>query len=82
MSKIQINELQASSELNQLSDRETLTVVGGYGYYGNKIRNEVVNDIDIANIVQINNNINIQIAFGGDNYNVANLSNNAGATQS
>lgn len=73
MSKIQITELQASqSELNLLDDCQTGNVVGGYKDLG----------INLANIVQINNNINVQIAFGGNNYNVANLNNNAGATQS
>lgn len=81
MSKIQISELQASqSELSQLNDCQTGKVVGGYGYYKG-YRNDIANNIDIASIVQINNNINIQIAFGGDNYNVANLRNNAGAYQ-
>jgi hypothetical protein len=72
MSKIQITELQASqSELNVLDDRQTGTVVGGYW-----------KGFNFANVVQINNNINVQIAFGGDNYNWSNLNNNAGATQS
>ena len=82
MSKIKLTELQApKSELNQLSDRETGAVVGGYDFY-REIRNDIVNDINIANIVQVNNNVNIQIAFNGDNFNVANLNNNAGAFQS
>lgn len=82
MSKIQFNELQATqSELSTLNESETGDVVGGYGYYRN-YRNEVLNNINIATIVQVNNNINVQIAFGGDNFNVANLRNNAGAFQS
>ncbi|MDJ0590780.1 MAG: hypothetical protein QNJ72_12400 [Pleurocapsa sp. MO_226.B13] len=82
MSKIQFAELQETkSELNQLSSTETSAVVGGYNPYYRQIRNDIVNDIDIATIVQINNNINVQIAFNGDNFNVANLNNNAGAFQ-
>lgn len=76
MSKIQIAELQeVNSELNSLSDRETGAVVGG--------KRSVLNGINLnlANIVQINNNINVQIAFNGDNFNIANLNNNAGASQ-
>jgi hypothetical protein len=71
MSKIQINELQESkSELNVLDDGQTSNVVGGYL------------DFDIANIVQVNNNINVQVAIGGgSNYNWSNLGNNAGADQ-
>ena len=81
MSKIQFNELQATqSELSTLSDRETGTVVGGNGYY-RQIRNDIVNNINVATIVQVNNNINVQIAFNGDNFNFANLRNNAGASQ-
>jgi|GEM_PF-6938963 len=81
MSKIQFNELQATqSELSTLNESETGTVVGGYDYYRN-YRNEVINKINIATIVQVNNNINVQIAFNGDNFNVANLRNNAGAFQ-
>ena len=81
MSKIKLTELQApKSELNQLSDRETGAVVGGYDYY-RELRNDIVNNINIANIVQVNNNVNIQIAFNGDNFNVANLNNSAGAFQ-
>lgn len=73
MSKIQITELQASqSELNVLDDCQTGNVVGGYGDFG----------INLSNLVQVNNNINVQIAFGGSNYNWSNLNNNAGATQS
>ncbi|MGL5078164.1 MAG: hypothetical protein ACRDBG_20390 [Waterburya sp.] len=72
MSKIQITELQASqSELNVLDAHQTDTVVGGYW-----------EGFDFSNVVQINNNINVQIAFGGDNYNWSNLNNNAGTTQS
>lgn len=82
MSKIQFNELATTkSELNLLSDRETGAVVGGYGYDRNAVRNYYASNINIATIVQVNNNINIQIAFNGDNYNVANLTNNAGANQ-
>ncbi|MDJ0571991.1 MAG: hypothetical protein QNJ53_23500 [Pleurocapsa sp. MO_192.B19] len=73
MSKIQIAELQeVNSELNLLSDRETSMVVGGYrNYFGN---------FDFTNIIQINSNINVQIAFNGDNFNLANLNNNANAS--
>ena len=82
MSKIQFNELQTTnSELNVLSDRQSTEIVGGYAGYYREIRNEVVNNINIANIVQVNNNVNVQIAFNGDNFNVANLSNSAGAFQ-
>lgn len=77
MSRIQIAELENNAELNLLNDRETSAVVGGYDY--KKLRNDIVSNINIANIVQINNNINIQIAFNGDNFNVANLNNRAGA---
>ena len=81
MSKIQLNELQTTpSELNQLSPRETASVVGGNSFY-RQIRNDIVNNVNIANIVQVNNNVNIQIAFNGDNFNIANLNNNAGAVQ-
>ena len=81
MSKIKFAQLQeTNSELSTLSDRETGTVVGGNGYY-RQIRNDIVNNINIATIVQINNNINVQIAFNGDNFNIANLNNNAGASQ-
>ena len=83
MSKIKLNELQApKSELSQLSNSETGAVVGGYGSYYRELRNDIVNDINIANIVQVNNNVNVQIAFNGDNFNVANLNNSAGAFQS
>ena len=82
MSKIKFTELTATkSELNQLSDRETETVVGGYSDYYRDVRNDIVNNINVANIVQVNNNVNVQIAFNGDNFNVANLNNNAGAFQ-
>ena len=83
MSKIQFGELQKTdSQLNQLSDRETANIVGGKrgGYY-RKIRNDITNNINVATIVQINNNVNVQIAFNGDNFNIANLNNNAGASQ-
>lgn len=80
MSKIQIAELrETSSKLNILNAQETSTVVGGYDYnsgYRREVRNAYIGDINI--ITQVINNINIQIAFGGDNFNVANLSNTAG----
>lgn len=80
MSKIQIAELkETKSELNLLDDHSTGEVVGGYGNYYRGLRNDIINNINIATIVQINNNINIQIAFNGDNFNIANLNNNAGA---
>lgn len=80
MSRIQIAELkETKSELNLLDDRSTGAIVGGYGYY-QSLRNDIVNNINIATIVQVNNNINIQLAFNGDNFNIANLNNNAGAT--
>ena len=82
MSKIKFTELQASkSELNQLSQSETGAVVGGFSSYYREIRNDIVNNINIANIVQVNNNVNVQIAFNGDNFNVADLDNSAGASQ-
>ncbi|BAZ43775.1 hypothetical protein NIES4102_07770 [Chondrocystis sp. NIES-4102] len=75
MSKIQIAELATStSELNVLSDRATGDIVGGYGKGWAK-------KLSFANIIQINNNINIQIAFGGSNYNWTNQGNNAGTSQ-
>ena len=81
MSKIKFAQLQATdSELSVLNHEETGAVVGGSDYY-RQIRNEFISNINIANIVQINNNVNVQIAFNGDNFNVANLNNNAGATQ-
>jgi hypothetical protein len=74
MSKIQITELQApQSELNVLDDCQTNEVVGGYGLWGG---------VNVANIVQIQNNVAVQVAIGGDNINFANLNQNAGATQS
>ena len=83
MSKIQFSELQKTdSQLSQLSDRETANVVGGgRGDYYRKIRNDITNKFNIATIVQINNNVNVQLAFNGDNFNIANLNNNAGANQ-
>jgi len=85
MSKIQITELQAStSELNVLSDRETGNVVGGHGKgkgKGKGLYKGVLSSLNLTNIVQINNNINIQVAIGGDNYNFSNLGNNAGSSQ-
>ena len=81
MSKIKISELQVTkSELNQLSDGETSAVVGGNGFRAqlrNDIRNQVVNN------VQVINNVSVQVAIGGgDNVNVANLTNGAGISQS
>ncbi|WP_019505016.1 hypothetical protein [Pleurocapsa sp. PCC 7319] len=73
MSKIQIAELQElNSELSLLSDRETGTVIGGH-------RKRYFN-FEFTNIVQINNNVNVQVSFGGDNFNVSVLSNDAGAS--
>jgi len=72
MSKIQIAELEkVNSEFNELNEREVGHVVGGYGYGG----------INIANIVQVNNNINVQVAIGGSNYNWSNLNNNGNSNQ-
>ena len=77
MSKIQIAELQkVNSEFNELSDREVGQIVGG-----RKIRNRYFGGINIANTVQVNNNINIQIAFGGSNFNWSDLTNNGKSTQ-
>ena len=82
MSKIKFTELQApKSQLNQLSEQETGSVVGGFSSYYRELRNDIRNNVNVANIVQVNNNVNIQIAFNGDNFNVANLGNSAGATQ-
>ncbi|MGL4881125.1 MAG: hypothetical protein ACRC8K_08660 [Waterburya sp.] len=73
MSKIQITELQATnSELNVLNDQDTGAVVGGYGAWGG---------VKLANIVQINNAINVQVAINGDNFSTQNLNNKAGANQ-
>ena len=81
MSKIKFDELQVTnSQLSTLDEQETGAVVGGRGYY-RRLRNDIRNSINISNIVQINNNINIQLAFNGDNFNIANLNNNAGASQ-
>ena len=77
MSKIKITKLEKpQSELNLLSDRDTGEIVGGRNY-----RKQFRNNIKISTIVQLNNNINIQLAFNGDNYNLANLNNNAGSSQ-
>ena len=82
MSKIKFTELQApESQFSQLNERETGSVVGGFSDYYRELRNDIVNNVNVANIVQVNNNVNIQIAFNGDNFNVANLGNSAGATQ-
>jgi hypothetical protein len=60
MSKIQITELQESkSELNLLDDCQTGNVVGGYGDF----------KLNLGNLVQVNNNITVQVALGGSNYN-------------
>ena len=79
MSKITFAELQkVNSEFNLLDERETTAIIGGRDYY-KKFRKSYGN-INIVNVVQINNNINVQIAFNGDNFNVSNLNNNAGAS--
>lgn len=81
MSRIKFAQLQeTNSQLSTLNEQETGAVVGGRGYY-RKLRNDIRNSINIATIVQVNNNINVQIAFNGDNFNIANLNNNAGASQ-
>jgi hypothetical protein len=73
MSKIQITELQASkSELNVLDDRQTGTVVGGNALWGG---------VNLANVVQVNNAVSVQVAIGGDNYSFQNLNNDAGVEQ-
>jgi hypothetical protein len=77
MSKIQIAELEkVNSELNELNEREVGQIVGG-----RNVRNRFFDGINIANIVQVNNNINIQIAFGGSNFNYSYLINNGNSTQ-
>ena len=77
MSKIQIAELEkVNSEFNELNEREVGQIVGG-----RNVRNRFFGGINIANIVQVNNNINIQIAFGGSNYNWSSLTNNGNSTQ-
>jgi hypothetical protein len=73
MSKIQIAELEkVNSELNELNEREVGQIVGGRRGFGG---------INIANIVQVNNNINVQVAIGGSNYNWSNLNNNGNSNQ-
>jgi hypothetical protein len=77
MSKIQIAELEkVNSEFNELNEREVGQIVGG-----RNVRNRFFDGINIANIVQVNNNINIQIAFGGSNFNYSYLINNGNSTQ-
>lgn len=77
MSRIKIAELKQVSELKVLSDRETSAIIGG-----SEIENEIdlpeINlslSIDVSAIFQINNNISVQVAINGDNFNVADLSN-------
>ena len=77
MSKINISELKPSkSELKVLNETETTGVLGGR----RRIRNSF--NQNIAQIVQVNNFVNIQIAFGnGSNSSVGILTNNAGVNQ-
>ena len=78
MSKINISELkQNKSELKVLNEIETTDVLGGR----RRIRNSF--NQNNAQIFQINNLVNIQISSGGgSNFSVANLTNNAGVSQS
>lgn len=77
MSRINIAELQPNqSEFNVLSIPETDLVYGGR----RAIRNSFTN-VQIASIIQVNNNVTVQIAFGGSNINISNLTNNAGVNQ-
>ena len=70
MSRIKIADLD-QSQLEVLSDRETMAIIGG-----SKQGNTINFSINISPIFQINSNINVQIAINGDNFNLANLSNN------
>lgn len=75
MSRIKIADLyQNACELEVLSDREIGAIVGG-----NDTVNEINIPINASIIFQINNNINVQIAINGDNFNVADLINNGEA---
>ena len=77
MSKINIFELQPTqSNIETLNSNETETVVGGRA-----IRNRFVNQSNTANIFQVSNLVNIQIAFGGNNTSVNTITNNAGIIQ-
>jgi len=71
MSRIQIAELEkVNSEFSELNDREVAQIVGG-----RNIRNNYFGGINVNNTVQVNNFINVQIAFNGNNYSVGILTN-------
>ena len=79
MSKINILELQpAKSELTVLNNDETGLVMGGR----RRIRNQFINQSNNALIFNVNNLVNIQLAFGGgSNTSVNTITNNAGVVQ-
>ena len=70
---IKIADLKPNaSELEILSERETMAIAGSYDT-ANKIDFDV--NVDVRTNIQINNNLNFQIAVNGNNFNLAELSN-------